>query len=227
MSATRYEVKMTCEDANAGLPRVRAWLRLHPAGFSVAYPPRRVNNLYLDTPELASLQDHRDGAFERSKLRFRWYGDDNAAVRGSLELKSKSSRVGWKEICPIPVCFDLTAISWREWMAQLRANAKESTRAWLTSRDRPTLLNSYVREYYESADRQVRLTLDHSLVAYEQVLHAAPNLALPVPGGGRIVMEIKAAPDLYRRVSDVLSSFPLPAERHSKYVDGLLDALSF
>ena len=82
---------MTC--AEADLPRVRAWLRLHPAGFADAYPLRLVNNVYLDTPDLTSLADHLDGAHERSKLRFRWYGSGKTAVRGSLELKCKSGQV--------------------------------------------------------------------------------------------------------------------------------------
>ena len=39
--------------------------------------------------------------------------------------------------------------------------------------------------------------------------------------------EVKADPKLHRRISDMLSWFPLRVGRNSKYVDGLLDVLCF
>ncbi len=216
---------MTCEEVY--LPQVRASILLHPAGFSEAYPPRQVNNIYLDTPALDCLNDHVDGAAERSKLRFRWYGTDYAAVRGILELKHKVGHLGWKEYSPVAATFDLTTIDWEEWLDLLRNHAQDPAAHWLAWRDRPTLLNSYVREYYESADGEIRITLDHDQAVYEQVMYLRPNLTLPTPTASYTVVEIKASPDRHRQVSDVLSSLPLQVERNSKYVSGMLDALGF
>lgn len=221
----RYEIKMTCEEVY--LPEIRSLILLHPAGFSEAYPPRQVNNIYLDTTDLDCLEDHRRGAVERSKLRFRWYGPGRAAVRGTLELKCKVGHLGWKEYSPIGAEFDLTAIAWEEWLDTLRARAQGVPAHWLAWRDRPTLLTSYMREYYESADREIRITLDYDQAVYEQLMYPAPNLTMQTPTVGYTVVEVKAPSNLHKRVSDILSLLPLQVQRNSKYVDGMLDALSF
>jgi hypothetical protein len=223
--AKRYEVKMTC--AEICLPEVRSRLRLHPEGFVVAYPPRQVNNVYLDTVEIGCLSESLDGVDDRSKLRFRWYGTDDTDVRGVLELKCRSGRVGWKEYSPIPLTFDLTAMTWWTWIEQVRTHAKGNMAAELMWRDRPTLLNRYVREYYESVDGQVRVTLDREQTVYEQLTYTAPNLTLCAPTDGWIVIEVKARPDLHRRVSDALSALPLQVEKNSKYVSGILTSCCF
>jgi len=221
----RYEIKMTCDEVY--LPEVRSLILLHPAGFSEAYPPRQVNNIYLDTPALDCLKDHIDGTAQRSKLRFRWYGPDYTAVRGTLELKHKVGHLGWKEYSPVAATFDLTTIAWQDWLDALRSHAQGAAAHWLSWRDRPTLLNSYTREYYESADQEIRITLDYGLVVYEQMLYLVPNLALQTPTAGCAVAEVKAPSTLHQRLSHVLSSLPLQVEHNSKYVSGMLDALGF
>lgn len=221
----RYEIKMTCDEVY--LPEVRSSIRLHPAGFSEAYPPRQVNNIYLDTPALDCLEDHINGSAERSKLRFRWYGPDHTAVRGILELKHRVGQLGWKEYSPVAATFDLTTIAWQDWLDTLRARAQGAAAHLLSWRDRPVLLNSYTREYYESADQEIRITLDYDQDVYEQVMYLVPNLTLLTPTAGCAVVEVKAPSGLHRRVSNVLSSLPLQVEHSSKYVNGVLDALCF
>ncbi|MBL7201586.1 MAG: VTC domain-containing protein [Anaerolineae bacterium] len=221
----RYEVKMVC--AEIYLPDVRSWVRWHPDAFAEAYPPRRVNNLYFDTYEADCVSDNLVGVSERAKVRLRWYGTDHSAVRGMLELKHKLNQVGWKERCPVPETLDLTTISWAELRQCLVGYAEGILSVWLAHADQPVLINSYTREYYESADRQVRLTVDSDQVVYAQVTYTAPNLLSRSVVESQIVIEVKAGVALHRRVSNVLSSFPLRTERHSKYVSGVLDSLSF
>jgi hypothetical protein len=223
--ASRYEVKMTCDEVY--LPDVRAWVRLHPDLFIEAYPPRQVNNVYFDTCEIDCLMDNLIGTGRREKLRFRWYGDDYSTVQGTLELKRKSNQLGWKEHCPIPVTFDLTKTSWSILTQQMQEQANDTFAVWLSYLNQPALINSYMREYYESMDRQVRVTLDYHQVAYEQISHFTPNLVIQAPVPSRVVVEVKADATLHRRVSNTLSSFPLQVERNSKYVNGVLDSLCF
>jgi len=225
MQSARYEIKMTCDEMY--LPDVRSWLRLHPDGFADTYPLRQVNNLYLDTSALDCLNDNLTGASQRSKLRFRWYGKDRSSVPGVLELKCKSNQLSWKERWPVPVTFDLTTISWRDLIRQMQERAKGVFAVWLSCIVRPTLLNSYTREYYESMDRQIRVTIDYDQKVYEQITHPELNLTFSTPIERRIVIEVKSDPALYRRVSNVLSSFPLRVERNSKYVNGLIESLCF
>lgn len=222
LEARRYEIKMTCDEVL--LPDVRAWVRLHPDAFFEAYPARQVNNLYLDTPEVQCLGDNLLGASQRCKVRFRWYGTDYRAVQGTLELKCKLNQVGWKERCPVPVTLDLETISWDECLRHLERHATGEMALWLSRIDRPTLLNCYAREYYESMDRQIRLTIDHSQKVYEQISYPGLNLVARSPIESRLVVEVKCNPDLHRRLSNVLSSLPLQVERNSKYVNGLLSS---
>ena len=225
MEPTRYEYKITCDELY--LPEARSWVRLHPAAFVEAYPPRQVNSLYFDTPEADCLHDNLIGAGERRKLRFRWYGPDFSAARGGLELKCKTNQLGWKRNCPIPITFDLRAISWADLIQQMRQHAEGIVALWLSSADQPVLLTSFVREYYESIDRQIRVTVDYSQVVYEQITYPAPNLAVKTPFKKQVVIEVKSDSRLALRVSEVASSFPLRVVRNSKYVNGVLDSLGF
>jgi hypothetical protein len=84
-----------------------------------------------------------------------------------------------------------------------------------------------MREYYESLDRLVRVTIDYDQVVYEQITYPAPNVTFRAPIERRVVIEVKSDSTLHRRVSNVLSSLPLQVERNSKYVNGLIDSLRF
>ena len=222
--STRYEVKMTCPETY--LAHMRAWVRVLADPFTETYPPRRVNNVYLDSEAAHSLEDHLGGASSRRKLRFRWYGADAGAVRGSLELKCRTGRLGWKMHCPIPHTFDLTRISWHEWLRQLRAHTDDVGALWLSSIVRPTLVNHYQREYLATLDGQIRLTIDHRIWSYDQLLYTAPNLDVPLYGERQAVIELKSDPAALRRLSDILNGFPLRVARNSKYLTGIEHALS-
>ena len=225
MRSARYEIKMTCDEVY--LPDVRAWVNLHPAVFVEAYPPRQVNSLYFDTREAGCLTDNLVGISERTKLRFRWYGEDFSTVRGACELKCKLNQLGWKEHCPIPFTYDLTTTSWSALLDHMRGQVEGPFSVWLSYLSQPTLITSYMREYYESMDHHVRVTIDYDLVSFEQITHLTPNLAIRTPAPDQVVVEVKADAALHRRVSDTLSSFPLQAGRNSKYVNGLTGSLCF
>ncbi len=219
---TRYEVKMTCNEVY--LADVHAWLRLHPEGFREAYPQRRINNLYLDTLEFDCLSDNLIGASQRAKLRLRWYGEDLAHANGVLELKGRVAQQGWKKSSE-PVALDLRSGSWAELLPRLHAQTEGLFGIWVGALLRPVLINHYRRAYYESADQALRVTIDWDQAAYEQVMHPRPNLDAPSFDQHEIVVEVKAEGGAHRRVSDLLTSFPLRTGRHSKYVSSTLAAL--
>ena len=225
MTSTRYEVKMICEEMY--LPDVRAWVNMHSEMFVEAYPLRQVNSLYFDTRQADSLNDNLIGISERSKLRFRWYGTDYSSVTGNLELKCKSNQLGWKMRYAIPFEFDLTTWTWTAFVQQVRVQVDGLFAAWLLATDQPVLINSCMREYHESIDHQVRVTVDRDVASYEQVMYAAPNLLIQAPPAHQVIVEVKCDAGLHRRLSDVLSSFPFQVTRHSKYVDGLTRSLRF
>jgi hypothetical protein len=225
MESKRHEVKLVCDERF--LAETRSWVWLHPAMFSVAHPPRLVNNLYFDTLESSCLYDNLDGTGERGKLRFRWYGTGFSTVRGVLELKRKSNRLGWKLSCPVPVTFDLTSTSWQYLMHQLRRHAQDAISLWLAVADQPMLMNSFTREYYESPDREIRITIDHAQKIYEQWTYPAPNTRFRAPSSGQVIVEIKADSGQERRLPDISSLLPLRVGRNSKYVGGVIDSFAF
>jgi hypothetical protein len=210
---------MVCRETY--LPEIESWVRLHPHAFVQAYPPRQVNNVYLDTFAADHLNAHLSGVNERQKLRFRWYGRQDKGIQGALELKCKSGSLSWKEQCPVPCTFDLTQITWPAWMAQMRDSVDREALLWLSRSERPTMLNRYQRRYYVTFDGQIRLTVDSGLRVYDQTTYQRPNLDLYTPIEWGAILELKSDPDHYRTLSDILRSLPLQVGRNSKYVMGM------
>jgi hypothetical protein len=217
----RYELKLRC--AGYYLDQARTWLRLHPAGLVVAYPPRRVNSLYFDTPDLGSFDDNLEGVSPRNKLRWRWYGDTLEHIRPHLELKHKEGMLGYKQHAALSGPLDLT----RPWAELLPAVCSQLSGEWRDlchTLSRPTLLNYYQREYFVTYDRAVRVTLDYAQVAYDQRHGVRPNLHARLPLEDLLIIEVKADPLQVQRVREVISRFPLPRSRNSKYANGVLAA---
>jgi hypothetical protein len=218
----RYELKLVC--APHRLAQARSWIRLHPAGFGVAYPPRRVNSLYFDTPHLSSFGENLAGVSERQKLRLRWYGEDVKDIAPVLELKQKRNLLGRKKQARLPCRLDL-ASTWREILATVRACTEPEWRVLLQTMGQPTLLNHYQREYYATPDGALRVTLDYACAAYDQRLSLRPNLRVSLPVADRVVIEIKAALEQAERLQEAAAQFPALRTRNSKYAGSLQTAL--
>ena len=218
----RYELKLVCDPHR--LAQARSWIRLHPAGFVVAYPPRRVNSLYLDTPHLSSFDENLAGVSARQKLRLRWYGEDVRGIEPVLELKQKRDLLGRKKQVRLPCRLDLTS-SWREILGAIRTCVEPEWRVLLQTADQPTLFNHYQREYYATPDNALRVTLDYAYAAYDQRLSLRPNLRVPLPVADQVVIEIKAAPEHAERLQEAIAQFPALRTRNSKYVGSLQTAL--
>jgi hypothetical protein len=221
-SDLRYEIKLTC--APYWLPQARSWIRLHPAGFVVAYPPRRVNSLYLDTLHLSTFNDNLYGLSTRQKLRLRWYGDAVTDIQPILELKQKRNLLGRKKETLLPCKLDLTC-PWQAILKAICANVGPDWQALLQTMHQPALLNHYWREYYITPDRAIRVTLDSAQVAYDQRLSLRPNLHARLPIADAVVIEIKTAQEQVERLQQVAAQFPVLRSRNSKYVNGLMTAV--
>jgi len=220
----RYELKMTY--AQTWLQEVQSWILGHPMAFVTAYPPRWVNSIYFDTPDLDSFNDHLAGVPERRKLRFRWYGENLRLARGQMEIKNKSERASWKVVQSIDHEFDLETMEWSQIMDGLRQQSSGMIQE-LLSVVRPTLLDVYWREYYVSSDGLVRLTLDSDLRAYDERFASQPNLWFRQPLEETVILELKGDVTLARVLADILAHFPNRVERRSKYVDALEKILGF
>ncbi|WP_372806533.1 polyphosphate polymerase domain-containing protein [Pontiella sp.] len=215
----RYERKMLPPGTDPASVELR--IRMHPAGFREVYPPREVNNLYLDTLGRADYFEHVQGVTSRCKTRIRWYGAlDGPIARATLELKIKRGAVGRKESYPV-ADFALNhaadADALRSVLNTLQAPA--AVRAAVELR-RPSLVNRYARRYYLSADGLVRLTLDTKLQYFDPRNTARP-LGHPVRDVQTLVVELKYASDHAPQAAAIVNRLPFRISRCSKYVEGV------
>jgi len=215
----RYERKFIA--VASSVREVELIVKHHPALFRAAYPPRDINNVYLDTPGMNSYHAHLNGAANRQKTRIRWYG----AARGEiakpvLEKKGKRGLVNYKRSTVLPaMSFDGGLSCDALVTACTRAGASRETTDHLACR-RPAIFNRYRRQYFESADRRVRLTIDFSLEFAD--LGDRPHARRAAfTEDGFIVVELK-----YRRDDEPFGEFaatalPFRLDRMSKYVRGV------
>ncbi len=218
-SLGRYEIKLRVEQLDAR--QVCALIRLHPCLFRMPYPPRHVNNIYLDTPHLGNYYDHVNGAANRLKVRIRWYGELFGPIeRPVLEFKIKRGLVGLKEQYPLmPFVLD-QGLNRRYLQAVLRqSNLPAHVRLRLAGLQ-AVLVNRYYRRYFAAVDGRCRATLDTGMLFYG--LAPLQNRFLHRHTDRRgLVVELKLQ-DGYERYADrVAGYFPFPVTKNSKYAQGV------
>lgn len=215
----RYERKFLVDQLD--VHRVRALVKLHPAMFYQPYPPRYVNNLYLDTEELDNYQESVSGVGERRKARIRWYGELFGRIeRPVLEFKIKSGVVGTKIGYPFaPFVLD-ERFSHRYYLDTLRvANSPTHVKQHLRGLH-VVLCNRYYRWYYATHDGRFRVTVDTGMTFY-QVRKVANHFRHRYVDHRNVVVELK-----YRKAMDVEAErvsrvFPFSVTKNSKYVAGI------
>jgi hypothetical protein len=211
----RHELKLVCDEA--AYAEVRMALRLERAGVRTLHPPRRVQSLYLDTPFQRALEDNLAGLSEREKLRVRWYGAADLAVQAVLERKCRENSLGWKECVPLGGPMDVAGQPRRAFVRALERRVDARWRQHLAGHE-PAQWVSYLREYFETADRRVRLTLDRELAFADQ--RPLPRLDPSRRTGAPrlLVLELKCAPGDLDRARDLIGRLPLMLGRCSKFV---------
>ena len=219
----RHEVKFAAPAET--LDWLETHLRTHSAAFRVAFPARRVNNLYFDSFDLHALSDNLAGVSQRRKLRLRWYGDDFQPARAQFEVKVRRNRLGLKRVHPVDGLPAFDRASWREISARVRAQLPDELRILFDAAPQPTLINHYRRRYYVSADERVRLTLDSDPVAYDQLLYGRPNVRMKTNLPPTLVVEAKFAPEHLDDARRAIEKLPLRLTRNSKYAIGVSSAL--
>lgn len=214
----RYEIKFVVSTLQRR--SVEHWLRLRPEGFYSPYPDRRVNNVYFDNHDFFAYEENLVGTSARTKVRLRWYGDTGNPERCTLEMKRRRNMLGWKvshRTGPI----DFTSQTWQQIRRRLRDDLPESASIWLDANPRPVLINRYRRQYFESRDRKVRITLDHDQMVYSQLDGTRPNLTRRANLPQSLVVECKFATEDRRLGIAAIQGLRLRVGRNSKYVIGV------
>jgi SPX domain protein involved in polyphosphate accumulation len=208
----RYERKFAVETPDAAV--VRMAVKRHPAMFRRIYPPRNVNNIYLDTPALAAAHHNLEGMPDRWKARVRWYGPFwGTTEEAALELKRKHGDVGNKETYPLAGIEITSGMSCESLRAAIGA-VPAAVRA--VAALEPALANSYRREYYATPDRRFRATIDSNL-SYLAIGHHRPA----VRRRRYVVLEVKYDRRWDAAAHEICAEFPFRVTKFSKYADGL------
>lgn len=216
----RYERKFLVEDL---MPfQVATLIKQHPRMFFAPYPPRYVNNLYLDTPDMVNYFDNVDGSAHRRKVRVRWYGEPFGEVtRPMLEVKVKDGLVGTKHTYPLsPFCMDTDFCD--QVLEKVFENSELPPEARLALRDLEVVLfNRYYRYYYATHDGEFRVTLDTELEFYKVNRLFGNQFAHHQLNGRDVVVELKYEIEQEMQANRVAGFFPFRMTRNSKYVQGI------
>lgn len=217
--AYRYERKFFISSLTRH--EVLALIKSHPAIFSEIYHERFVNNIYFDSLSLKSYFATVDGLQHRTKCRIRWYGDLLGYIeRPVLEFKIKNGFVGRKEAYPLaPFWLDEDFE-----FATLQEVFRDSELPQPVSMDLaallPTLLNRYRRKYYQSADRNYRITVDSDMAFYRVKAHGNTFLHKSVDRAS-IIVELKYNNEKDQFADRISGRFPFRVTKSSKYVNGI------
>lgn len=215
----RYERKFLVEGMDGD--QIRMLVKRHPGMFYEPYPPRYVNNLYLDTEQLDNYQANLSGMADRHKVRIRWYGDPLEQVNGPLlEFKVKRGLVGTKYSYSFPEFqiddgFDYRAFQKIIQASDLPARVRHELRGLQV-----VLCNRYFRWYFSTKDQRYRITIDTDL-SYFRVKKFSNNFKGRFLDQKHVVVELKYDRALDPIVDKVSGFFPFITTRNSKYITGI------
>ncbi|MCB9231514.1 MAG: polyphosphate polymerase domain-containing protein [Bacteroidia bacterium] len=207
----RHERKYRLE--NHTYEVVRNIIESHPLGFSELFPDRQVNNIYLDTPDLAFFTENLDGVGDRRKYRLRWYGEELDPARNLiLEIKAKHNELGFK--IQNSIAEDLKMGNLDEMRAWIRRNVQSTLPLG------PVLLNTYQRSYLQSFCGRFRVTIDRKLRFHS--MEFSPRVPDFFPEDPAIVLEVKYDDKWDESWKEFSRGLPFRVGKNSKYVMGVL-----
>lgn len=215
----RYERKFFVEELD--VRQAIALIKLHPAMFAQIYPPRYINNIYLDSPLMENFFDNVDGIDARRKARVRWYHDLFRRVDDPvLEFKIKRGLMGTKAQYHFPnFNFDM-AFTRRVFKTAIQTSElPKNIMEYLLSVE-PVLVNRYLRWYFATPDRRFRVTVDTDLTFYH--VNSFSNHFLQRQVDYRdIIVESKYQREDDPQAERIAAAFPFRMTRSSKFVQGI------
>jgi len=201
----RYELKFVLSQND--LSSLYTFINQHASLFKVSFPERTVNNIYFDNINFDCCFQNLDGISQRTKIRYRWYGNHENFGSGQLELKIKNNALGTKKY------FDLMHTNGIDDLE------REVQKIFYKQSLQASLHNQYSRKYYVDYSRKYRITIDQNLAYW------LPNQFSNVPSysDNRIIVELKFNEEDSNGADFITSKFPFRLSKHSKYGSGLLN----
>lgn len=219
LTDSRYERKF-----NAGilhLSEVYNALKKHPMLFREIFEERKINNIYFDKPDYDFYWQNKNGVSHRKKYRLRWYGETLGSIaKSNLEVKAKYGLVGDKLVYPLG-SFTMDSSFNRSLIEEL-VSTSEGTHPFIKEEFKglqPTLLNSYSRTYFMSANGKFRVTVDFNQNFHQLIIGKS---IIPYPHQIKeVIVELKYAVEDDALANTVSQAFPFRLSKSSKYVNGI------
>jgi len=220
LNTYRYERKFVANQWSR--QQTEAVVKQNSAFFVSAFYPRRVNNIYFDTPGLDCYFDNLFGNGDRWKARIRWYGEIfGQAVSPILEFKIKKGLVGTKKSFVLPdfninkEYFDASILE----DVFLKANLPEEIKERILPLQ-AVLLNSYLRSYFTTFNKKFRITVDSDL-EYYNLRQTWNNFRFKFSERRKVVVELKYDMEMNEEADRITTQFPFRLDKNSKFVAGM------
>ena len=215
----RYERKFLVDRLDAR--QVCAIVKRHPSLFYQPYPPRYVNNLYMDTPDMRNYVDNVSGVGQRRKVRVRWYGDLFGDVKHPvLEFKIKDGLVGTKRGYACNGFRIETGFSEVDFRRRLSGHELPGPLVQTVRTLRVVLCNRYYRRYFATRDGRFRVTVDTEM-SYYAVKRKNNAFIRKWVDHRNVVVELKYEKAFELDADKVAGVFPFSVSKNSKYVTGV------
>jgi hypothetical protein len=213
----RLELKFVSNLNNLNL--INMWLKLNSYLFRKEYEDRLINNVYFDTFELNSLNSNVLESLKRFKIRYRWFGN-LLNKNGSLEIKNKINKYGWKDRYKIKDLSLLKVNSWKSIVKLISSQVPHNVKYLLNEYRFPVIINQYLREYYISKNKKFRITIDTNIKNFSQFLSSNPNLTKSYSEKSMVILEVKFLKRDENEIKNLLSQIPIRNSKNSKYLNG-------
>ncbi|TMM58943.1 polyphosphate polymerase domain-containing protein [Maribacter algarum] len=222
----RYERKYIVPKS-MHLNELVAIVKDNSAHFREVFHERQVNNIYFDTNDFKYYFDNVDGVADRQKVRIRWYEDILGSIKNpKLEIKIKNGLVGDKWTYDLNSFTLDSSITGRD-LGKLFHDSNLPRPIYEIVRSlNPTLINSYTRRYFISANQKFRITLDYE-VFYRNIKTRMNNFSKMPQSDPFNVVELKYGLEDDGIANSISAQFPFRLSKNSKYVNGVNNFQSF
>jgi hypothetical protein len=201
-------------------PELLNLVKFSPFLFREIYCQRTVNNIYMDSFNLGSYFDNVDGFSNRTKFRIRWYGSYSIEVNSPLlEFKIKRGHVGTKRCFPLTPFIFQKGFSRENLIEVFDKSTLPDEVHEILRYLRLSLYNKYQRQYFISACKLFRITIDKNMHYYGLNDHS--NHFMANRSDHNIsVLEIKYNPKDDLLATKLIEQFSFRMTKNSKYVSG-------
>ncbi len=220
LNTFRYERKFIAEGYSG--PASEAIVKQNSAFFVPAFVPRRVNNIYFDTPGLDCYFDNLFGHGDRWKVRLRWYDNQFGEINSPiLEFKIKKGVVGTKKSYPLPSFLLDENFFEPNILKQLfpQAGLPPEVLAKLAGLQ-PVLFNSYFRNYFTTLNKNFRITIDTEM-EYYNLRPTWNHLQHSYKEKLKTVIELKYNHEFDSEAGKISNQIPFRLDKNSKFVSGI------